>query len=120
MRRGWSVGGGGNGSNIYVIVIALGDMSIARNPFNSTDQKKCFANNVDPDELARTNRLIKIYTVCLFFYLVTALFAILFSISVYEVTLTEIMDTINFIDGRVHFVNKGERLIPFLHDTAHT
>ena len=67
MRRGWSVDGGGNGSNIYVIVIALGDMSIALNPFNSTDQKKCFANNVDPDELARTNCLIKIYTVCLFF-----------------------------------------------------
>ena len=37
------------------------------NPFNSMVQKKGFENSVDPDEMARTSHLIRIYTVCLFF-----------------------------------------------------
>ena len=42
-----------------------------------------------------------------FFYIVTTLFAILFSIFIYVISLNEIMDTFNFIDGRFHFRNSG-------------
>ena len=56
------------------------------------------------------SHLIWNYTVCLFFFLFyffTALFDILFPILVYATSLTEIMDTFNFIDGSVHFRNSG-------------
>ena len=59
------------------------------NPFYFTDQRKSFADNLDPDETP-TSCLIRIYTVCLFlsiFYYSV----ILFSIFVYATSLIEIM-----------------------------
>ena len=61
------------------------------NPFSSTDHKKGLPNSVDPDETARTSRLIRIYTVSLFSYFVFTLLSI--SISIFaHATFFEIMD----------------------------
>ena len=70
-----------------------------QNPFNSTDQNEGFANSVGPSHQELH---------CLLFsYFVTTLFANLFSIFVYVVSLIEIMDTFNFIDGPIHLRNSG-------------
>ena len=50
-------------------------------------RKKGFAKSVDPDETARTSRLIRIYILCLFSISSLLCFCILFSIFVYPTSL---------------------------------
>ena len=75
------------------------------NPFNSTDQKKKFANSVDPDHTAH---LIMIYTACLFLFCHYS-FAILYLIFVYATSLIQIIVIFNLMDGRFHFRNSGAK-----------
>ena len=69
-------------------------------------RKKGFANSIDPDEMAHTNSIIRINTVCLFYFPIT-LFGILFELFVYVTSLFEIMDTSKFKDRRAHFRKSG-------------
>ena len=64
-----------------------GELKIWPNPFNSTDQKKDFTNSVEPDEMAHTSLIIRIYTVYLFFYFVMLCLPFSFLIFVFAIAL---------------------------------
>ena len=74
-------------------------LKVALNLSIAQTRKKGYANSVDPVSSGPT--------LFIFFYFVSTLFVILFSIFVYETLLIEIMDTFNFIDGKLHFKNSG-------------
>ena len=86
---------------------------ICVNLFSSTDQKKSFANSVDPDKTALMSRLIRIYAVCLFLfsfwspYVCFRFFFFFLFVYAKSLVVVRMMGIFNLINGRVHFRNSG-------------